>query len=370
MTRPHVVHIIDRLPPDGAERLLVDVLKNRSHEFKFTVVCLVAGGELVAELENMDVPVIIFKRKHKLDIGLIFRLRKWLRRNNADVVHTHLFTADSWGRLAAFLARVPCIVNTVHSTNTWKTKIHRLIDRVLAKISTNIIACSDEVAKVLIQDDGISAKHIKVVANGIDLRRFEDVSPINLATEPDTVNLVVIGRLHPAKGHQDLIPVIKAIKDKCSDFHFYFVGEGELRADIEKNIKKQGLLDAITLMGQRQDIPAILAAIDIFVMPSKWEGLPMALLEAMAMGKTVIATRVGGIPDVITHNENGLLVDVGDGSALAENLVNAITDNSLRQRLGAAAKEMVRQHYSAETVSRKYEQIYKQTLMSKGALID
>lgn len=364
--RPHVAHIIDRLPPDGAERLLVDVLKNRSNDFTFTVVCLIAGGELVAELENMNVPVIIFKRKHKLDIGLIFRLRKWLRLNNIDVVHTHLFTADSWGRLAAFLARVPCIVNTVHSTNTWKTKIHRFIDRILAKVSTNIIACSDEVANVLIKHDGISAKRIKVVANGIDLRRFENVTAIDLVNKTTTVNLVVIGRLHPAKGHQDLIPVINTIKGKCSDFHLYFVGEGELRPEIEENIKKSDLQDLITLMGQRQDIPAILAAMDIFVMPSKWEGLPMALLEAMAMGKTVVATRVGGIPDVITHNENGLLVDVDDSAALAENLLKVITDNKLRLRLGTAAKEMVRQQYSAVSVSRKYEQIYKQALTCKG----
>ncbi len=368
--RRHVAHIIDRLPPDGAERLLVDVLKNRSNDFTFTVVCLVAGGELVEELENMDVPVIIFNRRHKLDIGLIFRLRKWLRLNNVDVVHTHLFTADSWGRLAAFLARVPCIVNTVHSTNTWKTKIHRFIDWVLAKVSTNVIACSDEVANVLIKKDGLSAKRVKVVANGIDLSRFENVTPIDMATKPDTINLVVIGRLHPAKGHQDLLPVIKTIKEKCPDFHFYFVGEGELRSDIKKNIKKFDLNDSITLMGQRPDIPAILAAIDIFVMPSKWEGLPMALLEAMAMGKTVVATRVGGIPDVITHNENGLLVDVDDSAELAENLVKVITDNKLRLRLGTAAKEMVRLHYSAATVSQKYEKIYKQALASKGISIE
>jgi glycosyltransferase involved in cell wall biosynthesis len=362
MTKQHVVHIIDRLPPDGAERLLVDVLKNRSDKFNFTVLCLIEGGELVAELEKIGVPVVIMGRKSKLDLGLILRIRKWLRQHQAAVVHTHLFTADSWGRLAAYLAGVPCIISTVHSTNTWKHGIHKFVDRLLARISTNIIACSDEVASVLIHKDGIPEKRVVVVVNGIDLLRFKNVSPVDLGGNNSLVKLVVIGRLHPAKGHDDLITAINSIKTQCSGFHFFFVGEGELRKSIEESINKYGLGNLVTLLGQRSDVPAILAAADVFVMPSRWEGLPMALLEAMAMGKAIVATRVGGIPDVITSGKTGLLINVGDGRELEESLIKIIVDKKLRENLGSSARELVQQRYSATGTSRQYEQIYQQAL--------
>ena len=147
--KPLVVHIIDRLPPDGAERLLVDVLKNRSEKYEFVVLCLVEGGLLVDELEEMGVPVFILGRRGRYDISLLIRLISWLRKHHPLVVHTHLFTADSWGRLAAFIARVPGIFSTVHSVNSWKSTLYKLVDRIFALFTTHVIACSEEVAQVL-----------------------------------------------------------------------------------------------------------------------------------------------------------------------------------------------------------------------------
>src|SRR3989344_6371654 len=117
---PHVVHIIDELPPDGAERLLVDILRHRSAAFRFSVVCLIRGGVLEEELHRIDVPVVILGRTGRFDLGLLFRLTGWLRSQHVSVVHTHLFTADAWGRAAAVLAGVRAIFTTVHSTNEWK----------------------------------------------------------------------------------------------------------------------------------------------------------------------------------------------------------------------------------------------------------
>ncbi len=366
---PLVIHIIDRLPADGAERLLVDVLKNSSNNFKFMVLCLVEGGVLVTELKEIGVPVIIFNKSSKYDIRILFKLIYWLIQQKPTVVHTHLFTADTWGRLAAFISRVPCIVNTVHSTNTWMGTIHRIIDRTLSLVTDRVIACSHEVANVLIKSFKISEHRIKVISNGIDFKRFESVNLSKIkeidSVSDDIIKIVIIGRLHPAKGHLDLIKAITELKNTNHNFHVFFVGEGDLQQDIIKQCTENGINDYISLMGQRSDIPSILAKVDIFVMPSHWEGLPMALLEAMAMSKAVIASRVGGIPDVITDGDNGLLIDKSDHFGLNNALQKLLSNPKLRENLGNAAKKSVLENYSAKNVSKEYELLYQKIIGDK-----
>jgi glycosyltransferase involved in cell wall biosynthesis len=368
--RPLVAHIIDRLPPDGAERLLIDVLKHRSDRFNYVVLCLVEGGVLAEALETMGIPVIIFGRRSAFDIALLFRLARWLRTHHVAVVHTHLFTADSWGRVAALLARVQGIFSTIHSVNSWKGNIHRLVDRILALLSTRVIACSEQVADELRKRDRLSHKKIKTIANGIDLQRFQAVTPLDLEeafnVPKGVLCLALVGRLHQAKGHMDLLPVMARLKAEGLDFHLLLVGEGECEEDIKQSIEKLHLTPSVTLTGFRKDIPEILAAVDILVMPSRWEGLPMALLEGMAMGKAVIASPVGGIPDVIDNGANGVLVAAGNQAHWCQAIRQLCEDRELRQQLGAQAKLTVQRHYSAEAVTRAYEALYMECLNSNG----
>lgn len=361
-----VVHIIDRLPPDGAERLLVDVLKCRSQEFDFTVLCLVSGGDLEEELQNMNIPVRILGKKRKLDLTMFIRLVLWLRTHKPAVVHTHLFTADSWGRLAAALVRVPTIYSTVHSTNSWKNTLHRSIDRVLAMLSTKIIACSTEVANVLVKRDRISQSRIETVPNGISLARFEGIKGINLVEEfhiaPKDVFMAMVGRLHPSKGHLDILPIMQRLKNDNISCHLIVIGDGELRGDIQKYIHDYQLEQTVSLAGQRKDVLQILSAVDILVMPSRWEGLPIALLEGMALGKAVLATAVGGIPEVIQDGKNGLLAAPGDKEILEFKLRKLIENKMLRQPLGRQARSTVYTHFSAASVARRYESLYRKDL--------
>jgi glycosyltransferase involved in cell wall biosynthesis len=366
--RPLVAHIIDRLAPDGAERLLIDVLKHRSERFDYVVLCLVEGGVLAEALETMGIPVIIFGRSSAFDVSLLFRLARWLRKHQVAVVHTHLFTADSWGRVAALMARVQGIFSTIHSVNSWKGNIHRLVDRILAPLSTRVIACSEQVAYELRQRDRIADKNIKTIANGIDLQRFHDVTPLDVEkafhVPQGVLCLALVGRLHEAKGHMDLLPVIARLKAEGLGFHLLLVGEGELEEDIKQSIETLHLTPYVTMTGFRKDIPEILAAVNILVMPSRWEGLPMALLEGMAMGKAVIASPVGGIPDVIEDGADGLLVAAGDQEAWCMAIRRLIADRELRQQLGEKAQLTVQRHYSAEAVARAYESLYMGVLNS------
>jgi glycosyltransferase involved in cell wall biosynthesis len=231
-----------------------------------------------------------------------------------------------------------------------------------------VIACSEQVADELRQRDRLSRKKIKTIANGIDLQRFQDVTPLDLEKvfniPKSSLCLALVGRLHKAKGHMDLLPVMAYLKAEGLNFHLLLVGEGECEEDIKQAIAKLHLTSYVTLTGFRKDIPEILAAVDILVMPSRWEGLPMALLEGMAMGKAVIASPVGGIPDVISDGANGVLVEAGNQADWCQAIRMVFEDRELRQQLGAKAKLTVKRHYSAAAVARAYESLYMEFLNS------
>lgn len=361
-----VVHVIDELPPDGAERLLVDVLKHGSPAFRYSVVCLVRGGALVGELEAAGVPVTVLGRRGRFDPSLLVRLVRWLRTERPSVLHTHLFTADAWGRTAAWLARVPLVYSTIHSTNLWKSRLHRQVDRLLARVSTRVIACSTEVGERLVAHDGLPRERVVVVPNGIDLRRFGSVERGGVRAElgiAETVPvLAVVGRLHEAKGHADLFAALEEVRHETRDFRCLVIGSGDLREALEADVRQRGLTEQVRFLGQRADVPRLLAASDAMVIPSRWEGLPIALLEAMAMRRAVVATAVGGIPDVIADGENGLLVPPGDRAALARALARLLGDADLRRRLGTAAGALVRRRYDVAGTAAAYEALYREAL--------
>jgi glycosyltransferase involved in cell wall biosynthesis len=360
--RPHVVHVIDELPPDGAERLLADVLRHRSAAYRFSVVCLIRGGELEREIEAMGVPVTVLGRRMTYSPALLWRLVRWLRRERADVVHTHLFTADAYGRVAARLAGVRGVYSTVHSTNVWKDALHRRIDWLLARVSTKVIAVSAEVAQVLRERDGVPEGRIAVVENGIDLQRVAGATGEGVRAEfgiPASAPLIgLVGRLHPAKGHADLIAALARLAAQGIGAHCLLIGSGELRDEIAAEVKRRGLQERVTFTGQRPDIPRLLAALDVLAMPSRWEGLPMTLLEAMAMGKAIVATRVGGIPSVVNDGREGLLVPPGDVAALAKALERVISDVPLRRAIEDRAREALLARYDVGRTARAYESLY------------
>lgn len=366
-SRPLVAHIIDELPPDGAERLLVDLMRRRSGRFRYVVVCLVKGGPLESEFAALGVPVVIIGRTSKFDLGMVLRLARWMRREQVAVVHTHLFTADVFGRLAACLAGVRAVLSTSHNVNGWKGRAHRLLDRLLAGVSSRVVGCTEEVGRVLVQRDRIPARKVAVVENGVDLRRFDAVSAEGVRQEfgiaPDAMLMGVVGRLHPQKGHEDLLQAFVRLRQLTDrKFQCLFIGEGDLRSQLEAEVARLGLGDVVRFTGLRQDVPRLLVALDVFVMPSRWEGLPMAMLEAMACGKPCVVTSVGGIPSVIDDGANGLMLPAEQPEAMAHALARMLTDEGLRRRLGATARDCALRRYDVGRALAAYEAMYSEAL--------
>lgn len=365
--RPLVAQIIDELPPDGAERLLVDMMRRRSERFRYVIVCLIQGGPLELDFQELGVPVVIVGRRGKADLGMVFRLAAWLRREHVAVVHTHLFTADAYGRTAARLAGIRAVFATIHNVNDWKGRAHLLIDRVLARVSSRVIGCTEEVGRVLRERDGIPAQRVAVVENGIDLKRFDAVSPAGVREEfgvaPGRLLMGVIGRLHPQKGHEDLLQALATLRARAPQpFSCLFIGDGELREPLKARVRELGLDDVVVFTGLRRDVPRLLVALDLFVMPSRWEGLPMALLEAMACGKPAVVTAVGGIPSVIDDGRNGVLLPPEQPAAMTDALQRLLADAELRARLGSAARECALRLYDVGRVVDAYESMYLDAL--------
>jgi glycosyltransferase involved in cell wall biosynthesis len=367
---PHVVHVIDELPPDGAERLIVDVLQNRSDRFRYSVVCIVAGGAMEPELAAIGVPVVVLGRRRGVDLGTVPALVKWFRDNDVSVVHTHLFAADSYGRVAAALAGVKGRFSTRHNTSSWKGGLRNFIARILSRLSTRVIACGAEVGRTMVDVEGLPEDRVTIISNGINLRRFDSTDRQafrhEIGVRDTDILLGVVGRLHAQKGHLDLLQALARLGPEVPPYICALAGSGELRADIEEMILAQGLQDRVKLVGQRSDIPNVLAGLDILVMPSRWEGLPMALLEGMALAKPVVATAVGGIPDVIQDGRNGLLVPPGQPALLAMAMQTLMCDRRLRDTLGAAARDTVENHFNAAATQAAYEALYAQSLAASA----
>lgn len=370
--RPRVVHIIDRLPPDGAERLLCEVLRYRSDSFDYQVLCLAEGGVFEQVIRDMGVPVTILGKRRGIDLRLVWRLWRWLRASKPEIVHTHLFTADTWGRLVARLAGVPLVFSTVHSVNSWQGRVHRLVDRMLALVTTRLIACTAQVADKLQHQDGINGTRIVTLANGVDLQRFAGVTPVDLAQVLGASGsgpwLAVLGRLESVKGQAYLLECLALLRDQGVAFRCVLIGDGPERDALVEQVARLQLLESVWFAGFRREVPAWLAAIDVLVIPSRWEGLPMALLEAMALGKPVVAHAVGGIPDVVRDGQEGLLVSPRHPEQMVQALARLLGDVPLRQQMGARAQARVRAHFSAESLSRAYERLYLDAMNEQAVI--
>ncbi len=356
--------MIDELPRDGAEMLLLDLLRLRLPDFRYAVVCLVRGGVLQPEFERIGVPVTVFGRRGRFDPMLVWRLARWLRRHRADVVHTHLFTADSYGRVAARLAGVPAVFSTVHNiAPAGAGPLRGVVSRILARFTTAIVGCSDEVSQALIQRDGLEPARVRSIPNGIDLMRFGQASGEGVREEfklPGTRRLIgVVGRLHEQKGHDDLLRALASLPQPLrGNLSCLIIGTGELEAELRRRVEELGLADCVVFTGMRTDVPRLVAALDAFVMPSRWEGLPIALLEAMATSRAVLCTRVGGIPDVVVHATNGLLVDAGDVDALRSGIETLLADPGFAQRLGRQARATVIERFDVSRTAAAYNELH------------
>lgn len=370
MAKHKILHLITRLPIGGAERLLIDVLRNLDPtQFESEVCCIQARGELASEIEEMGIVLHNLGRmrsKH-FDLGAILALRQLIRERRIDLVHSHLYHANLYGRIAAWREQIP-VVASVHNTYTQHKWHRRLVNRLLARVSFCVTAPSADVELAIRRYDHVAAEKVVRLVNCIDLDRVTSNLEVAaakrwLSIEPDDVVIGTVGRMEEQKGHGILLHAFAALRGlpgiPVRSLRLLIVGDGRLRQATEARARQLGIVDACRFPGSVTRMADVYRAIDVFVMPSLWEGLSLAMLEAMAAGLPLVATDVGGVRDVLGDNLHGRLVPPGDATSLAHALAELLRDTRLRQELAASASQRVRDTYGVANLTRQLSNLYE-----------
>jgi glycosyltransferase involved in cell wall biosynthesis len=362
-----ILQVIDGMNIGGAEVLLVDLVRRLREAGHAVQVAYSTPGPMSARLAEMGVTLTRLPRFARVDPVLLFRLMRLMRREKPDIVHTHLFKSDLHGRLAARLASVPVVISTAHNNDSWARRAPLgWLYGCTSRLADRLIAVSEEVREYQLRYTFIPPEKIVTIDNGVDMRRFDGKEEAGRAVRaefgiaPDAPLVGMIGRLTEQKDHATFLQAVGHIRAALPKTRFLVVGDGPLRENLIEQARSLKLDDAVIFAGLRSDIPAVMAALDVLVFSSRWEGLPVTLLEGMAAAKPVVSTAVGGVPGVVGEGESALLVPAGMASVLADAVVRVLRDPALAQKLSALARARVREKYSLDSMLDRTLALYEE----------
>lgn len=323
---------------------------------------------LLKAAQEKDISIGTVFSRGRYDVLSIFKLRHLLKKHKVDILHCHGYKSDVIGFIAALFTGVK-LVTTLHGRwvgETLRQKTHNFFDIAVIKHFGKIATVSQAIKDILLEKKNFIGK-VVVIPNSVDLEKFretKDISEVrkNLHINPDARVVGIVGRLSIEKGHRYFLEAAAKIINNINDVVFLIVGEGPLKKDLIECASKLGIQDKVIFAGVRNDIPDIFAMLDIFVLPSLSEGLPMSLLEAMAAQKPIIATEVGGVPSVIKDRETGILIKPKSPEQLAEAINNLLSDKKLASEIAANARNLAEYELSIDSMAKKYEKVYFEIL--------
>jgi glycosyltransferase involved in cell wall biosynthesis len=369
-----VSYVIDKLHRAGAQVHLGQLASAIDREaFEPEVVCLLAGGPVADGLRSDGVPVEV------LGLGRLYapralagllRLARRLRSRRVDVLHTYLVSANVYGTLAGRLAGVGAVVTSRRDMGFSRNSRLRLVEEWLVNpLVDKVVAVSPAVAEATRRERGLRDDQVVTIPNGVDLERFDAARhPRSEARAQalrewgladDEVAVGAIGHLSPVKGHADLLEAAARIVARHPRTRFFVVGDGPLRAELEAHARRLGLGERVVFAGVREDVARVLALLDVVVLPSHTEGLSNVVLEAMAMARPLVATAVGGNPDVLRDGVSGLLVPARDPEALAAAVVELLEDPEKARAMGCEARRVVEREFGRKRMVEAHEALYR-----------
>ncbi len=353
----------------GTEAHILD-LASRLNRQRFDVtVCALKGDDCLAEeLRTRGVRVIMLGGRSKLDARVLFRLWRLVRRERPDVVHAFLFWANVAARVMGRLVKIPVVISSYHDVMVGERWLSRMVDRLTMRWTHCMTCCSDAVRRsVFAQIGGEQAKYFTILF-GVDLSRFGSGHTLKKQELGLQEGLAVIGTVcrlvEPKKGLAVLLQAAARLRERAPtpDFQLLIVGDGPAYKSLRERCERMGLAPWVVFAGLRRDIAGLLPLMDVFVLPSLYEGFGIAILEAMAAGRPVVATAVGGIPEVVVHGETGLLVPPGDPVAMADALHELLAHPERARALGARGRERAREKFRIESIVRQHEALYEACL--------
>jgi glycosyltransferase involved in cell wall biosynthesis len=365
-----VVYLSHAFMVGGAEEMVYNLVRHLPPRFEPHVCCIHEPGPIGEEIRSTGVPFSVLG----LNPGLrrpwdVLRIKQYLGAVRPTIVHTFLLTASLYGRLSALLAGVPIVIGTEVNIYERKRRHHAIAERLLMKGTDAVVASAGSVREFYIDQVHADPARVEVIYNAVDWSQLDGARNraamrAELGVPAEVPLAGIIARLTEQKAHRVLFDAM-ARTPALAPLHLMVVGDGELRDELRARAVALGIEPRVHFLGARRDLGSLLAAVDIFVMPSLWEGLPLSMVLAMGAGLPVVATRVAGIPEVVQDDVTGLLVPPGDATPLGAALGRLVADVALRNRLGAAARAFVRPRFGVDGYVSAVTALYDRLLLTE-----
>jgi len=366
--RIRVVELLATGTSGGAQEHVVNLVTRIDPSRYDVSVAALSAGSTVRKLERMGIPVCVIDDPD--DAGAVQAVAGHMAANGADIVHNHMYRAEIVGTRAAMsLASVgrkrPAVVSTVHSSRV-RSDADRETVRALTSQMDRLIAVSRAIEAKL-EDEGRTAAPVSLIYNGVELGQYDHQEPCctlrdEYGMEAGSRLVGVVARLEPEKGHPTLLEAWPAVLRAVPDAYLLVVGEGTRRDALEAQARAFRIAHRVVFTGRRDDVPAVTAALDVAVLPSYREAQGMTILEALALSRPVVASNVGGIPEMIENGITGILVPPRDAEALSTAIVRLLTDHPFADTLARAGHDMVHERFCVERMVQSIEAVYDQAV--------
>jgi glycosyltransferase involved in cell wall biosynthesis len=372
--RPRLLLLTVGLGVGGAEEILRRSLPGlRDEGFEVTLASLKGGGARGEEPAWDGSGPQALGGSGPWNPAPLARLWSKIRRGRFDVIHSHLYWANLAVRLTAAGAGSAAIVNSHHGTDAWLPASRRFLERATFFLADRLVVCSEAVRRCAVEKVGLPPERIVTVPNGVEVERFmkdgrRDPVRSDLGLTPGQVVVGCVGRLdEPVKGLSVLIEAMVEVRRSIPGAVCLMIGAGPGRPRLEAMARCQEPSGGFRFLGERADVPDLLQALDLYVQPSRLEGFGLAALEAMAAGKAVVASRAGGLPEVVEEGVTGDLVPPGDAGALAAAITRLLQDADRRERYGRAGRERAREKFPLRGMVRGWTNLYRELLSGSGS---
>mgnify|MGYP000217415057 CR=1 FL=1 len=368
-----ILHVVQSLNTGGLENGIVNLINySNKEDFIIDVLCLRSGGALIQRIGNENSHIYYDDHSNQGKLAAIKKVYALCKKNEYDIIHSHGFATMLAAYFGGRLAKCPCIINGEHGTLYYSNLKQRLIQRYLFnKVKLNLTVSATLKTKIC-QIYSTPPEQFKTILNGVDSNLFypnkrQEKLRHSLVLSEDNVVIGSVGRLVEVKNYPSLIRAMKSVSAKFPEAILLFVGDGPEYESLQKKVDQAGINSQVKFLGRRDDIPNLLSLFDVFVLPSFCEGLSNTILESMACGTPVVASRVGGNVEIIDDGETGHLYTSDDSEELAEVLLKLVADSHKRKLLGQQARRHIEKQFSLSSMVKNYEQTYYQLVDNKAS---
>lgn len=362
-----ILHLIETSGPGGAENVLINLVDKLDKNKYKSLICLLKDGWLNAQLAKRRFETTILPHTRTLDFSWLYHAIRFIRARNVSLLHAHEFAMNTYSSMISSLVNIPCVA-TVHGKNYYTEKWRRKVAYRFVAKQSKMVAVSKDIKNFLLDQVHIDEAKVITIHNGIDVDQYlprhegRERTRRELGVDENRPVIGTIGNLYSVKGHRYLLKAALTVTEQYPDTVFLFAGRGQMLDELQSQARALGIYNNVRFLGFREDVADLLDGFDIFVLPSLSEGLPLSILEAMAANKPVVATNVGGIPEVVVDGETGLLVPPMDSAALANAMLTLLNDPGIARTFVEKGAERVTARFSVQAMVTEYERLYEKAL--------